>query len=76
MLSTAKTREDRSMQVEIDPVRCEGTGLCADLVPQVFELVGDPPVRLRQADVPPSLVEVVCDAVTMCPTAAISVRDK
>jgi ferredoxin len=60
------------MRLEIDASRCEGTGFCAQLAPDVFRLDADPPVRLMSsAELSDGQVEICCEAAELCPTRAI-----
>jgi ferredoxin len=61
------------MRIALDRRRCEGTGFCAAVAPELFTLDGPPPVVLASEEVPPGAEEAAREAELMCPTAAISV---
>lgn len=58
------------MKVEIDRRLCESSGMCASLLPRVFELQPDGPTRVI-AEPRPDEVELVEEAVSLCPVSAI-----
>lgn len=60
----------------INPIACDGHGLCAELLPELIELDdwGFPIVRSNE--IPDSLIEYSKRAERLCPTLAIVVRDK
>jgi ferredoxin len=62
------------MRVHIDEVRCEGTGFCARLVPDLFALPDDV-AQVLLADVPADLEGLAREAVNMCPASAIVIDD-
>jgi ferredoxin len=60
--------------LSIDPVACEGHGLCADLLPELVELDewGYPILLARK--VPPELASHARRAVRACPTLALRLQ--
>lgn len=60
------------MHVRVDPVRCQGHGRCAALVPELFEVddYGLSSVR-GDGSVPDELVERARLAVANCPEFAV-----
>ena len=56
--------------VEVDEHTCIGSGMCASLMPEVFELAGAT-ARVRAETVEPD--ETVLDAADSCPAMAITV---
>ena len=62
------------MRLHVDPDRCEGTGFCARLAPDLFDLPDDVAMVLV-TEVPPDQVDLAHEAVNMCPAAAIVVDD-
>jgi ferredoxin len=64
------------MQVTVDPTKCEGFGICAELAPQVFELDewGYAAVT-GGGEVPAELEAVVRRAAGACSVRAITVQD-
>jgi ferredoxin len=58
------------MKVSVDADLCTGCGLCADNVPEVFEMQGDIAVTKRSSVEDP-LTDKVRDAANDCPVEAI-----
>jgi ferredoxin len=63
------------MRVTVDPGLCEANGVCANLVPQVFDLDDDDVLHIAAADVPADLAGKVRLAVQSCPKMALSLED-
>ncbi|MFI5611778.1 ferredoxin [Amycolatopsis sp. NPDC051903] len=59
-------------KVEIDEHTCIGSGMCASLMPELFELDGAVAHPLTETT-PPD--ETVLDAADSCPAMAITVTD-
>ena len=60
-------------ELRVNPIACDGHGLCAELLPEIIEL--DPwgyPV-LMSASVPRSLLDHAKRAAAACPTLALIV---
>jgi ferredoxin len=71
---STSTRERTRHRLVLDPVRCDGRGLCHELVPEIvgmdewgFPLLADG----LAADVPDHLVGLAGDAVAACPVLAL-----
>ena len=62
------------MKVSIDQELCTGCGLCAESVPEVFEM-GDEFAVVKKPDVKGSLAEQVSEAADDCPAEAIIIED-
>ncbi|GAA2741844.1 MULTISPECIES: ferredoxin [Kitasatospora] len=60
------------VRVEVDRIRCVGTGLCAATAPDALELGADGRARALRAIAADS--EELTEAAEMCPVEAISVR--
>jgi ferredoxin len=62
------------LRLEVDPIACDGHGLCAELLPELIELDewGYPVVV--HADVPPQLLAHAKRAVAACPVLALKLR--
>ena len=60
------------MRVTVDPDLCEANGVCASLVPQVFDLDDDDNLHIAAGDVPDDLADKVRLAVQSCPKMALS----
>lgn len=61
----------RRFRVVVDPVACDGAGVCAELLPEIITL--DPwgfPI-MGPSEVPPSLVDLAQHAVVSCPRLAL-----
>ena len=61
------------MKVSIDKELCTGCGLCADSVPEVFELVDDMAV-VKMKTVKDTLIDQVREAADDCPAEAIIIE--
>ncbi len=59
-------------KVRVDPQLCQGSGMCAGTVPEVFALDGER-ARVRAEGIEPD--ERVLDAADICPAMAITVHD-
>ncbi|AIG79000.1 MULTISPECIES: ferredoxin [Amycolatopsis] len=62
-----------SWKVEVDGNTCIGSGMCAALMPEVFELEGAVATVVK-GEVDPD--ETVLDAADSCPAMAIEVMEK
>ena len=63
------------MKVRVDPDACEANGVCAGLVPEVFEVDDDDNLHIQPGDVPASLIARVRLAVRSCPKAALRLAE-
>jgi ferredoxin len=63
------------MRVRVDPDLCEGYGLCVQLLPTVFEMGEELPVKILADTVDPALRAKLADAVAQCPRAALSLEE-
>jgi ferredoxin len=61
------------MRVKVDDDLCESNGVCARLVPEVFEVGDDDRLRVKQERPPEALRARVEQAVRRCPKQALSV---
>jgi ferredoxin len=59
------------MRLDVDPIACDGHGLCAELLPELialddwgYPMIGDDPI-------PPELESLARRAVSTCPTLAL-----
>ncbi|MFJ8913299.1 ferredoxin [Amycolatopsis sp. NPDC102389] len=62
-----------SWKVEVDGNTCIGSGMCAALMPEVFELEGAT-ATVAKGEMDPG--ETVLDAADSCPAMAIEVTEK
>ena len=59
------------MKVAVDHEQCEANGICAGLVPGVFDLDDDDQLHVQVTDIPENLAGVVRQAVASCPKTAL-----
>ena len=62
------------MRVKVDSGKCQGTGYCTMVSPEVFELGDDGLATVLESDVDESRRELMLEAVNTCPTQAITVE--
>lgn len=75
--SGSPNRKGELMHVEIDPTRCDSTGRCVMICPEVFRFrTGDKRAAVIQDPVPEVYRAAVLKAAAACPTEAISVRQE
>ena len=63
------------MKVHVNPQVCAGFGVCLGLCPEVFELHDDGYAVVLVSEVPPELEDAVRQAVSHCPSGAISLSE-
>ena len=63
------------MKVRVDPGICAGFSVCLGLCPEIFELHDDGYAIVKVGEVPPEFEDAVRDAVSQCPSGAISISD-
>src|SRR4051794_10878940 len=63
--------EAMSARVEMDMAKCTGLGICEALAPDFFEVGDDGVLTVLRADVDPSDLAAVREAVESCPTEAL-----
>jgi len=63
------------MRVTVDRDLCEANGVCASLVPAVFDLDDEDYLHIMVDDVPAELADLVRRAVLSCPKVALRVED-
>ena len=63
------------MRVTVDRDSCEANGVCANLVPEVFEVDDEDILHIGTDQVPGELADAVRLAVRSCPKAALSLDD-
>ena len=59
-------------QLVVDPIACDGAGVCAELLPEMITL--DPwgfPI-IDKSEVPPALVDLARRATVSCPRLALT----
>jgi len=57
--------------LQIDRIRCDGHGLCAELLPELIRLDDWGYPIIKPGNVPPSVVEYARRAVDACPVLAL-----
>jgi ferredoxin len=62
-------------RVEVDRERCVGSGTCEALAPAVFEVDDDGVLAVLRPEPGTDLLVDVGDAVTACPTRALTLAD-
>ena len=62
------------MHVEIDPIKCEAHGLCAELLPERITLDEWGYPLIDQTPVPAALEDLARRAVSACPTLALRLQ--
>ena len=63
------------MRVTVDSDLCEANGVCANLVPQVFDLDDEDVLHITVGEVPADLAGKVRLAVQSCPKMALSLDE-
>ena len=58
-------------RLRVNPITCEGHGLCAELLPELIRLDDWGYPIIEQAEVPPELEDLARRAVDVCPTLAL-----
>jgi ferredoxin len=62
------------VRIELDPIKCEAHGLCAELLPERITLDEWGYPLIDQTPIPPALEGVAQRAVSACPTLALKLR--
>lgn len=60
-----------STRIRINPIACDGHGLCAELLPELITLDDWGYPIVHRADIPPELEPLARQAREMCPTLAL-----
>ena len=63
------------MRVAVDRGLCEANGVCAGLVPEVFDLDDEDYLHILGAEVPAPLGGAVRSAVASCPKQALRLEE-
>jgi ferredoxin len=64
-----------AMRVQVDRDACEANAVCAQLVPEVFEVDDADQLHIASGEVPAELADTVRLAVRSCPKAALSLTE-
>ena len=71
--SAAATRTG-ALTLTVDRIRCDGYGMCAELLPELIELDDWGYPIVRAGAVPPDLQGLARRAVDVCPVLALALR--
>ena len=63
-----------SHELRVNPVACDGHGMCAELLPELIQLDDWGYPIIKSATVPPALMDHARRAVDACPVLAIKLR--
>lgn len=63
------------MRVKVDRTKCSGVGLCEVAAPTVYEVGDDGQSHVLKDEAAPQELRAVEDAITGCPTGALSIED-
>ncbi|GAB3610793.1 hypothetical protein GCM10027414_29190 [Humibacter ginsengiterrae] len=73
---------ENDARLHIDWTRCDGRGLCAELLPELLDRdAWGYPLPLQSGDrsdviIPPELISAAESAVSVCPLLALTLRDR
>ena len=59
------------VRLRVDPIACDGRGLCAEILPELIALDDWGFPVIRGGDVPEGLLEEAQEAVRLCPKLAL-----
>jgi ferredoxin len=63
------------MHVYLDKSRCSGVGLCESIAPDHFEVADDGSLTILRERIDTADVELIEQAVSSCPTLALSLTE-
>jgi ferredoxin len=63
------------MRISVDPIACDGHGLCAELLPELVALDDWGYPMIRPDEVPPELERLVRRVRDVCPTLAVRIKE-
>jgi ferredoxin len=63
------------MKVTVDRSRCTGLGICESIAPGTFEVDDDGTLEIRTVEISSADLQAVEQAVSSCPTEALSIAD-
>ena len=58
-------------RLRVNPIACDGRGLCAEVLPEMITLDDWGFPVIRDAEVPPGLLNEAAEAVRLCPRLAL-----
>ena len=60
-----------ALRLRVDPIACDGRGVCAEILPELITLDDWGFPIIRGGDVPPGLTGEADEAVRLCPKLAL-----
>ena len=75
-VSGASVPKEPAVRVAVDRLACEANGVCAGLVPEVFELDDEDTLHILAGPVPPVLADAIRHAVQSCPKTALRLVER
>jgi ferredoxin len=64
------------LRLRVDPIACDGRGLCAELLPELISLDDWGYPIIHDNDVPPDLANEAREAVRICPKLALHLEER
>jgi ferredoxin len=58
-------------RLRVDPIACDGRGLCAEVLPELIALDDWGFPIIRDGDIPPGLMGAAGEAIRLCPLLAL-----
>jgi len=58
-------------RLRVDPIACDGRGLCAEVLPELITLDDWGFPIIRDEEIPPSLMAGAGEAIRLCPLVAL-----
>ena len=62
-------------RLDVDPIACDGRGLCAELLPELISLDDWGFPIIADGDVPAFLIDAAAEVVRICPKLALRLED-
>jgi ferredoxin len=72
----ARGNDVAAARLRVNPITCEGHGLCAELLPELIHLDDWGYPILDSPDVPPELLRLARRAAAACPTLALLLQER
>ncbi len=67
--------DEMKTEIAINPIACDGHGICAELLPELIELDEWGFPILKSRNLPPALLDHARRAERLCPTLAVIIRE-
>ena len=74
MTGSRRALASTGLVLEVDRIKCDGHGLCAELLPEMLELDDWGYPIVREANVPRNILEHARRAMVDCPVMALRLR--